>query len=212
MEKEKFIGGLLNPILRVAAVVSCACAALAFFSTTMFAQKIDLAVGGGSVMATGANQADSSHSPESLGGGTYLSASGDYLFHKRFGVQVEAAWRESRAIYYPGGFNQPFRPFFYDANAIWVPKVSKRISAEFMAGVGVENTRFYKGSDLCTFLTCTKFVTSNHFMEHLGGGLRLYAFHGLFVRPEAHLYLVHNNVEFSSNHAVRYGASIGYSF
>lgn len=202
----------MNPILRVAVLVICACAAPAFFSSNMFAQKIDIAVGGGGVMAPSASQADSSHSPESLSGGTYFSASADYLFHKRFGVQVEAAWRESQAIYLPGGFNQPFRPFFYDANAIWVPKVSKRISAELMAGVGVENTRFYKGSDLCTFLTCTNFVTSNHFMEHLGGGLRLYAFHGLFVRPEAHLYLIHNNVEFSSNHAVRYGASIGYSF
>jgi hypothetical protein len=49
-------------------------------------------------------------------------------------------------------------------------------------------------------------------MEHFGGGLRLSAFHALFVRPEAHLYLVNNNVEFSSGHAVRYGVSIGYTF
>lgn len=161
---------------------------------------------------TKASQAGSGHSPESLSGGTYFSVSGDVLFHKRIGLQAEAAWKASRGTYYPGGYNQPYRPFFYDANAIWVPQISKRMSAEILAGVGVENTRFYKGTQACTFLTCTNFVSSTHFMEHFGGGLRLYAFHGLFVRPEAHLYLIHNNVEFSSGHAVRYGASIGYSF
>lgn len=161
---------------------------------------------------TKASQTASGHSPESLSGGSYLSASADVLLHKRLGVQAEVAWKGSRGIYYPGGYNQPYRPFFYDANAIWIPKISKRMSAELMAGVGVENTRFYKGTEACTFLTCTNFVTSTHFMEHFGGGLRLHAFRGLFVRPEAHLYVVHNNVEFSSGHAVRYGVSIGYTF
>lgn len=162
--------------------------------------------------APAASQADSSHSPESLSGGTYFSVSGDMLFHKTFGVEGEVAWRGSRAIYYPGGYNQPYRPFFYDANALWVPKLSNRISAEVMGGVGVQNTRFYTGTQACTFITCTNFVSSSHFMEHFGGGFRIYAFHNFLVRPEVHLYLVKNNVEFSSAHAVRYGASIGYSF
>jgi hypothetical protein len=202
----------LKPILRVAAVVSCACAVVIALSGVSFAQNIDLAVGGSSLWGTKASQATSGHSPESLSGGSYFSVSGDWLLHKRFGVQAEVAWRGSRAIYFPGGFNQPYRPFFYDANAIWAPKIRKRLAAEFLAGVGIENTRFYKGNQACTFLACTNFVTSTHFMEHLGGGLRVYAFHGLFVRPEAHLYLIHNNVEFSSNHTVRYGVSMGYSF
>ena len=35
---------------------------------------------------------------------------------------------------------------------------------------------------------------------------------GFFVRPEARLYLVNNNVDFSSPRVTRYGLSIGYTF
>lgn len=202
----------MKPILRVAALFSFACAAVIALSSISLGQNIDVAVGGDSMWGTKASQSSSGHSPESLSGGAYFSVSGDWLLHHRIGVQAEVAWKASRGIYYPGGYNQPYRPFFYDANAIWVPKISKRMSAELMAGVGLENTRFYKGTEACTFLTCTNFVSSSHIMEHFGGGLRIYAFHNIFVRPEAHLYLVNHNVEFSSGHAVRYGVSIGYTF
>jgi hypothetical protein len=202
----------LKPLLRVAAFRSVAFASIFVLSSMALAQRFDVAVGGGSMSAPAASQADSSHSPESLSGGAYFSASGDVLLHNRFGVEAEVAWKASRAIYTPGGFNQPFRPFFYDVNAIWVPKLSKRMSAELMAGVGALSTRFYSGNTTCSFLTCTNYVSSNHFMEHFGGGLKYYAFHGLFIRPEAHVYIVNNNVEFSSARAVRYGVSLGYSF
>jgi hypothetical protein len=49
-------------------------------------------------------------------------------------------------------------------------------------------------------------------MGHFGGGVRFYFLGHAFVRPEAHLYLVHNNFEFSGARAVRVGASIGYAF
>jgi hypothetical protein len=42
--------------------------------------------------------------------------------------------------------------------------------------------------------------------------LRLYVKGGVFIRPEARFYLVHNNVEFNSNHSTRYGVTLGYSF
>ena len=202
----------MKPSLRVATLCWLALALAAVFSRPASAQQIDLAVGGGSIFAPAASRADSSHSPESLGGGSYFSVSGDVLLHKRFGVEAEVAWRGSRAIYFPGGFNQPFRPFFYDVNGIWVAKRSRRMSAELMGGVGAQNTRFYAGTQGCSVLHCTNYVTSNHFMVHVGGGLRYYVFHNLFLRPEGHLYLVHNDVEFSSNHAVRYGVSLGYTF
>ena len=54
---------------------------------------------------------------------------------------------------------------------------------------------------------------SNHFfMGDVGGGIRIYAYRNFFVRPEIRLYLVHNNVEFSSSHPARYGVFIGYTF
>ncbi len=49
-------------------------------------------------------------------------------------------------------------------------------------------------------------------MGDFGGGIRFYVWHSVFVRPEARLYLINNNVEFSSGYALRYGISIGYSF
>jgi hypothetical protein len=64
----------------------------------------------------------------------------------------------------------------------------------------------------CSYFSCTNYVTSSHFMGQFGAGLKLYAHGGFFVKPEVHLYLVNNNVEYSSSHAVRYGGSIGYTF
>jgi hypothetical protein len=49
-------------------------------------------------------------------------------------------------------------------------------------------------------------------LGQFGGGLKLYARGGLFVRPEVHVYAVKNNFEYTSNIVVRYGASIGYTF
>jgi hypothetical protein len=202
----------LKQALRVATLLGSVCAVLISLSGTAVAQRFDVAVGGGRMAAPPASQADNHHSPESLDGGTYFSASGDMLIHKIIGVQAETAWRGSRAIYYPGGYNQPYRPFYYDVNALLAPKINNRLTVEFLAGVGIQNTRFYKGTQACTYVSCIKFVSSNHFMEHFGGGLKVYAFHKLFVRPEAHLYWVNNNVEFSSARVVRYAVSVGYSF
>jgi len=49
-------------------------------------------------------------------------------------------------------------------------------------------------------------------MGVFGGGLKLYPKGNFFIEPEVRLYLVHNNIEFSSNRVVRSGVSIGYSF
>jgi hypothetical protein len=49
-------------------------------------------------------------------------------------------------------------------------------------------------------------------MGHLGAGLKYNVWGHMFVRPEAHLYLINNNVEFSSPRAYRFGVSIGYTF
>ena len=49
-------------------------------------------------------------------------------------------------------------------------------------------------------------------MGVFGGGLKIYPKGNIFIRPEVRLYLVNNNVEFSSNRVVRSGISIGYTF
>jgi hypothetical protein len=173
------------------------------------AQSLDVAFGLNTITAPSASQADANHSPQSLTGGAYPVISGDGLLFKNFGVQGELAWKGGRGEW--GGF-QPYRPLFYDFNAIWVPKLAKRTFAELMGGIGAQSTRFYTPTQTCGQFSCTNYASSNHFMGHFGAGIRVYPVGNFFIRPEAHLYLVNNNLEFSSARAVRYGVSIGYSF
>jgi hypothetical protein len=173
------------------------------------AQNFDVAFGVGTLTAPSASSASGNHQQVSLTGGAYPVVSADLLLKRQFGVSGELAWRASQNLY--GGF-APYRPLFYDFNGIYAPKLGKHAAAELMAGIGWESLRFYQGFTNCGAISCTDFVSSNHFMGHFGGGLRYY-FHGhFFVRPEAHLYLVRNNQEFSSPLATRFGVSLGYTF
>ena len=195
---------------RLCSIALVLCAGAVFLTLTGFAQaqQIDVALGMNKTDAPPASKATGDHSLQQLANGIYPSISGDILLYKRFGVQAEVAWKGSKGEW--GGY-QPYRPLFYDVNAIWVPKIFHRTYAEMLVGLGEQSTHFYTGTT-CSYVTCTNYSSSNHFMGHLGGGIKMYAKGNFFIRPEAHLYLVHNNFEFSAMHAVRYGASIGYTF
>lgn len=176
------------------------------------AQKFDVAAGISSIDAPGTAVAnDINHQPQSLTGGAYLTLSGDFLFHKGIGVQGEFVRRQTEG--YNDVLNRNYRPMFYDANAIWTKRFYKRFAPELEAGAGVETTRIYTGG--CGSSNC--YVNKNHFMADFGAGLKIYPsqrfiLRHIFIRPEGRFYLIHNNAEFSSDHAIRYGASIGYSF
>jgi hypothetical protein len=172
-------------------------------------QQISAAFGVGTVTAPSAASASGSYSAQSLTGGAYPSFSAGVQIKRNFGINGEISWRASQAVYQ--GF-QPFRPIFYDFNGVFEPRVGKNVVAELMAGIGAESSHFYQPYYSCGFAGCTNYTSSNHFLGHFGAGLRLYVRGGFFVRPEAHLYLVNNNVEFSSARVARYGASIGYTF
>ena len=184
---------------------------LCLAGSSAYAQQVDMAFGVSGLSAPAGTTDSSGLFFPTMGGGAYPGFSGDFLLKNRLGFEGEVFWRASQNLY--GGF-QPFRPVFYDFNAIWAPRLTKSITAEVLAGIGGENLRFYTGNVNCDFFTgnCTNYVSSNHFMGDIGGGIRYYVWHNAFVRPEARLYLVHNNAEFSSGRAVRYGVSIGYSF
>lgn len=142
-------------------------------------------------------------------GGTYPGFSADFLVHHRFGLEGELFWRGSQTLY--GGY-QPYRPIFYNFNAIWAPRLAKNLTAEVMGGIGGEDLRFYGFISCSSFFGCTTYTSSNHFMGDFGGGIRAYIWHNAFVRPEARIYFINNNAEFSSGKVVRYGISLGYSF
>lgn len=186
-----------------------ACAVVAASCSSLLAQQqIDLAFGINTLTAPSANEATGNHAPQSLTGGAYPSFSADMLFFKGLGVQGEFAWKATRGEYQGV---QPYRPMFFDFNAIYAPKLATRTYMEMLAGIGSEATRYYQPFQTCDFYTCKNFVTINHFMGHFGAGLKIYPSRNFFVRPEAHLYLIHDNQEFSSGRAVRYGLSIGYT-
>jgi len=174
-----------------------------------YAQQVDLAFGVNGLSAPAGSTNSSGVLFPTMSGGAYPGFSGDLLLKHRLGVEGELFWRASQNVY--GGY-EPYRPIFYAFNAIWAPRLRKSITAEVMAGIGGESLRFYTPYPTCDYFSCTNYVSSNHFMGDIGGGIRYYVWHNVFVRPEARLYLVHNNVEFSSGHAGRYGISIGYSF
>jgi hypothetical protein len=144
-----------------------------------------------------------------MGGGAYPSFSGDFLIFHRVGVEGDIAWRASQNLY---GGSQPVRPILYTFNAIWVPKITKNITAEVLGGIGGEDLRFYGAINYNPFSGYTNYTSSNHFMGDFGGGIRAYFWRNAFIRPEVRLYLINNNVEFSSDYAARYSVSLGYSF
>lgn len=184
---------------------------LFLITATAYSQQVDIAIGAGTVSAPSSNISNVfTQFKQTLSGGNFLTISGDALIHKSMGVQGEVSWRTSRTNY--GGV-LPYRPLFWDFNAIYAPRFNKFLGAEVMAGIGAESARFYTGQGNCSYFGgCTNYVSSNHFMGDFGGGIRLYPIGNFFIRPEARLYLINNNQEFSSGHAVRYGISIGYSF
>ncbi len=182
------------------------------FAQNRFAQfvdKGDVAIGFGTIESPSASSATGNYTPQSMAGGLYPSFSVDFLLHHNLGVSGEMSWRGGRGLFL--GY-EPFRPIFYDINGIWAPRFNKRVGAELTAGIGAESIRFYSGQYNCNFITCTDYVSSNHFLGHFGGGIKIYVHGNFFVRPEANFYLIRNNNEFSAGYGTRVGASIGYTF
>jgi hypothetical protein len=188
--------------------------AAAFFVlvSSAFGQGFDAAFGVGSVTSssptTGTCPTGTCTFPSERGG-AYPGFSADLLVHHRMGFEGDIFWKASQGEY--GGFN-PYRPIFWSINGIWAPRIAKNFTGEVLAGIGAEDIRFYGTLNFSQFAGYTNYTSSNHFLGDVGAGLRAYFWHDAFIRPEVRLYLIHNNVEFSSGKILRYGASIGYSF
>ena len=188
--------------------------AFLWFAQFASAQQIDAFMGGGTLLSS-----DTSNGFPSEKGGAYLNIGGDVVFIKHVGVNVETAWRATQGPYGTGtGLN--FRPILTDFNLLYQPHLGKKVGLDLMAGIGAADARFYEqgiGQSLGGY-GYSNYVSTDHFMEHLAGGIRYYVWHHLFVRPEIHYYHIQNNNSvqdngaFSSNNVVRVGASIGYTF
>lgn len=199
---------LLKRTLRIALLSSLACATLIFCTNAAQAQRVDIGFGVSTTTAPGATTSGGYPIP-SLTGGAYPGFSFDVLPFHNMGIGADIFWKASQADYAGQGFN--FRPVLWNINYVYSPKLASHAYLELDGGIGALSTRYYTGQ-VCGIYTCSNYQSSNHFDVDLGGGIKLYATHGFFVRPEARYYFVNNNTDFSSNHFGRYGLSIGYTF
>lgn len=175
------------------------------------AQQTDLAVGGNTLWSPKSMTASVGFLPPPEKGGTYPSFSLQHMLRKRVGFNAEVALRYHQALY--NAF-QPYRPILYDVNAVYAPPLARKTTGDFMAGLGLESLLFYNAAGACGIPTggCRTFVNSNHFLLHFGAGVRYNLWRKVFIRPEVHWYVIHNNFEFHSDNVFRVGASIGYTF
>ncbi|HXB21311.1 MAG TPA: hypothetical protein VNV88_08020, partial [Candidatus Solibacter sp.] len=157
---------------------------------TVHAQQLDAAFGLSAVHSTSAFDASGSFFPQSVGGGVFPTFSADFLLYKHFGVGGEVSWRATRN--FSGGF-APFRPIFYDFDAVYAPPLGKRAALELVAGLGGESIRFYQDFFTCGAFSCSNFVSSNHLLGAVGAGIKLYTVHDIFIRPEARFYFIRHN-------------------
>jgi hypothetical protein len=199
-------------VLKKVALLTCL---LLLFSVApaAFAQSGDIAFGASGLTSPKPSSFDINSGnffAPTMGGGTYLGFSGDFLLKHHLGVEGEIQWRARRNLYQ--GY-QPYRPLFYDFGGIWASRFGKYFGAQVSAGIGAESLRFYNNYYTCSYLTgCTNYTSSNHFMGAFGGAFKIYPTHNIFIRPELRYYAIRNNVEFAGNNAVRAGVSIGYTF
>lgn len=202
----------MKQILRVPILVAFVSAVLASCSNFAQAQKMDFAFGLSTVTAPGADSVsinDTNHAPVSLTGGTYPGFSGDAIFWHNLGVGGEVYWKATRRDY-GGDPTLPFRPVFFDFNAVYSPKLARNTYLELVGGIGGIATRIYCQG--CGNGYNTNYSSDKHFMADFGAGLKFYPKGSFFIRPEARLYLVNNNLNFSSPRVTRFGVSIGYTF
>jgi len=139
--------------------------------------------------------------------GLYTNIGADVILHKRVGIGFDATWRTSQGNY----FGQPYRPILFDFNGVYQPRISKKVGADLMGGIGWQTTRFYL--PYCTNgFTCKNYTSSNHFLVDVGAGIRYYVWGHVFLRPEVRFYHILNNTDaFTSDNVVHVGASIGYT-
>jgi hypothetical protein len=184
-------------------------------TSALQAQEFHGAFGFGTVTAP-AGTTNANGTFPSLSGGLYPSFSGIFILKHHLGVGGNVAWRASRSIYGGTANNfgivQPYRPIFYDFDAVYGRNFAKQVGGDVMAGIGGEDLRFYTPFVTCGAFSCTNYQSSNHFAGHFSADLRFYFWGHAFIRPEAHYYLIHNNFEFNNSNAARFTISIGYSF
>lgn len=193
------------------ALLTSACAFLLFASLApaQDVDHVDIGAGGSTLFSFASNNSSLAYAPPIEKGGTFAGLSAAIVLKNHYGLFAEGSFRYHKGLY--NGY-QEFRPIFYDVNALYSRRVANKVLGELMAGVGGESLIFYNQFGFCNSAACGARVTANHFAVHAGADLRYTFLRRFFLRPEVHYYLIPNNSEFRSDHVLRLGASIGYTF
>jgi hypothetical protein len=183
-----------------------------FFAGFARAQQLDFALGGNTLWSPRNPTAEGGFIAPPERGGVYPSLFLQYVGEQNhFGLEAEGTFR-----YREGSYDnfQPYRPVIYDFNAVYTNRVAAKTHADVLGGVGGEALLFYSGTTPCGLAGggCHLTLTSNHFLVHAGIGIRYYVLRNLFIRPEAHYYVILDNHEFHSDNVFRVGASVGYTW
>jgi hypothetical protein len=196
--------------LRKFAGITLACTVLLFATLAYSQEKIDVAVGGGTLFSTTNNAPSLAYLPLAERSGTYPAVSVNGLIKKNYGLNVEAAWRDKKAAYYN---YESYRPIFADVNALYQRRVARKTGIDLLAGVGFDSNRFYLPATIsCGSPSGPCYTSATHFTEHLGFEVHYYVWRHFFARGEAHYYHVQDNAGFSSDSVLRVGGSLGYTF
>lgn len=197
--------------------------AVVVFCSFASAQQGDAYIGGGTMLSSsassstlitgtncGINSSGNAVCPEK--GGFYMNLGADVIFKSRIGAAFDVNWKASQGAFGgPGG--QPYRPLLFTFNGVFQPRLTKKVGADLFGGIGWQSTRFYgyQPTTNCVYFgSC--YTSSNHFLVDVGGGLRYYFWGHVFIRPELRYYHIMNNTDnFTSEHVIRVGASIGYT-
>ena len=186
-------------------------------ATLASAQQADAMLGFGTIVGTSSsgNSCVVTFTSSCVGketGGLYTTISGDVIFHKRIGFNIEGNWRTKQALDLANG-GQLYRPILLDFNGDYQPRITRKVGIDLLGGVGFQSTRFYaynNSSNCLVFGSC--YSSNDHFLVHFGGGIRYYFFGNGFIRPEVHFYHILNNTDvFNNTNVIRVGASIGYT-
>jgi hypothetical protein len=180
--------------------------AFSLIASLASAQQGDAYFGFGTLTSPGAASCNFSGCPEK--GGLYPNVGADVIFHHRIGAAFDVTWRGGQGDY--GGY--PYRPILADFNAVYQPRLGKKVGLDVVGGIGWQSTRFYSSQYSCSFYSCINYTSTDHFLVDAGAGVRYYFWGHFFVRPEVRYYWVNNNTnEFTGSNLFRLGGSIGYT-
>jgi hypothetical protein len=178
-------------------------------------EQIDVSVGAAGMKSSSSSNPAPGYQPQTMGGGLYGAVDGDFLWRLkpgRLGVGLDVSWRASRNLYL--GY-QPYRPLYFDFNAVWTAPLNQRVSYKFLAGMGAQHIFFY-GVPSCahsSYCPYTLYYSDQHALGTFGGSFRLYFWQNAYLEPEVRALAVQNNYsDFSSTWGFRGTVSIGYTF